>query len=56
MACIKIEPSRLFNNIVQDCKPVAIKSRRYSDEDAKFIKYEVTKLLYEDIIEESTSP
>ncbi|CAI6371236.1 unnamed protein product [Macrosiphum euphorbiae] len=56
MTFVNIEPPRLFNNVVKDCKPVAVKSRRYSDEDAKFIREEVTKLLYDNIIEESTSP
>ncbi|KAL4098003.1 hypothetical protein QTP88_022679 [Uroleucon formosanum] len=55
MTFVNIGPPRLFNNVVKDCKPVAVKSRRYSDEDAKFIREEVTKLLYDNIIEESIS-
>lgn len=56
MTFVNIVPRRLFSNVVKDCKPVAVQSRRYSDEDAKFIREEDTKLLYDNIIEESTSP
>ena len=31
----------LFNNLSPNCKPIAIKSRRYSEADSKFIKSEV---------------
>ena len=52
----RIDPPKLFNNIQADCKPIAIKSRRYSPADQNFIKSEVDRLLSEHIIEPSNSP
>nr|XP_026485607.1 uncharacterized protein LOC113393110 [Vanessa tameamea] len=46
----------LFANISADCKPIAIKSRRFSQDDKQFIIQEIRKLLAEGIIEESSSP
>lgn len=46
----------LFTNISSDCKPISVKSHRYCDDDNKFIKEEIEKLLSEGIIEESKSP
>ncbi|XP_046975359.1 uncharacterized protein LOC124541487 [Vanessa cardui] len=46
----------LFANMSSDCKPIAIKSRRFSEDDKQFITQEIRKLLGEGIIEESTSP
>ena len=46
----------LFNNLSPDCKPIAIKSRKYSSEDKYFIKKEITRMLAEGIIETSESP
>ncbi|XP_026317739.1 uncharacterized protein K02A2.6-like [Hyposmocoma kahamanoa] len=46
----------LFSNVCPEIKPVAIKSRRHSEDDKEFIKEEVRKLLADGIIEESTSP
>jgi hypothetical protein len=51
-----IEPPRLFKNLASNCKPIAVKLRHYSEEDYKFIKDEITKLLNENVIEESMSP
>lgn len=51
-----IDPVDLFTNMALECKPIAVKSRRYALEDQKFIKNEVMKLLADGIIEESTSP
>ncbi|XP_036340040.1 uncharacterized protein LOC118749352 [Rhagoletis pomonella] len=39
-----VPPVSLFPIISPDCKPVAITSRRYNDEDSKFIKAEIEKL------------
>lgn len=47
---------QLFANLTTDCKPIAIRSRRYSQEDQEFIAGEVKKLLQQGIIEESQSP
>lgn len=46
----------LFANLSPECKPIAIKSRRYSDDDRRFIEEEVKNLLNEGVIEESRSP
>ena len=51
-----IDPPILFGNISPDCKPIAVKSRRYSEKDNKFITQEVEKLHDKDAIEESRSP
>ncbi|KAL0840676.1 hypothetical protein ABMA28_015872 [Loxostege sticticalis] len=46
----------LFANVSPECKPIAVKSRKHSDEDSKFIKQEIENLLAEGVIEESKSP
>jgi len=47
---------RLFEFMLPECKPVAIRSRQYSKDDREFIQAEVEKLLAQDIIEHSRSP
>jgi len=42
--------------LTPDCRPIATKSRRFSDEDNEFIRSETTRLLSEGIIQESSSP
>ena len=56
VATATIEPPPLFASLSPDCKPVADKSRLYTEADRKFIATEVDKLLHEGIIEESRSP
>jgi len=51
-----IEPPRLFKNLSPNCKPIAVKLPHYSEEVYKFIKDETTKLLNENVIEETMSP
>lgn len=51
-----IEPVCLFPNLLPNCKPIAAKSRRYSDSDKQFIKEEIKKLLADEVIEPSLSP
>ena len=51
-----IELSKLFKNLVVDCKSIATKSRHYSTEDRIFIRQEIEKLLQEGIIEPAVSP
>ena len=46
----------LFENLTPDCKPIAIKSKRKSAADTRFIRNEVEKLLQEGRIQPSTSP
>ena len=52
----KLKPVSLFSNMSTDCRPIACKSRRYSEEDLHFISNEVEKLLAEGTIEPSHSP
>ena len=46
----------MFRNLTPDCKPVAVKSRRYTADDSKYIETETKKLLADGIIEPSISP
>jgi len=50
-----LEPPRLFEFLLPDCKPIAAPSRRYSSEDMTFIRSEVQRLLDVDIIEPARS-
>ena len=53
---MNVEPLSLFSGLKPNCKPIAVKSRRYSQNDRKFIELEIQRMLKEDIIEPSTSP
>ncbi|KRX22741.1 Retrovirus-related Pol polyprotein from transposon 17.6 [Trichinella nelsoni] len=55
LALAKIPVPSLFVNLCTNYKPVAVKSRRYSVAEAKFINDEVRRLLAENIIEECCS-
>lgn len=52
----KFPPVELFKNLSPDCTPIAVKSRRYSSEDKRFIEAEYQRMLNEDVIEPSHSP
>lgn len=56
VAAASVEPPPLFSNLTPDCKPIADKSRRYTNDDISFIRAEVSKLLKENSIESSRSP
>ena len=56
VAVAKVSPPTLFEFLTEDCKPVATKSRRYCEDDQKFISQEIKRLLEADIIEPSRSP
>ena len=56
LAAANVETPSLFANLKPECKPIATKSRRFSQPDNTFIRSEVQKLLKEDIIEPSNSP
>ncbi|KAL7672717.1 hypothetical protein ACOME3_007598 [Neoechinorhynchus agilis] len=47
---------RLFANLNQGCRPIAVKSRNYSQLNKVFIKEEVKRMLSEGIITHSQSP
>ena len=53
---IKTEPPQLFAYLSNDCKPIAAKSRKYSQEDRLFMKQEKDYLLSNGLIEPSNSP
>ena len=56
LLCAKVLPPALFGNLAPDTKPIAIRSRRYSEDHCKFIRSEVERLISEGIIEPSRSP
>ena len=56
VAAAKVEAPSLFENLSEDCRPIATKSRRHNPDDSKFIDSEIRKLLEAGIIEPSTSP
>jgi len=56
LSLASVPPADLFTNLSPDCKPIAVKSRRFNPSQHKFIQHEVQKLLKDDIIEPSTSP
>ena len=47
---------RPFSHLAKNCRPTADKTRKYSKEDADFIRAETQRVLLEDIIEPSNSP
>ena len=50
---MKVPPPNLFNNLTENIKPVATKSRRFTQPDSKFINEETASLLKEGVIEPS---
>ena len=56
LSTMNVEPPSLFPSMKPNCKPIAVKSRRYCQNDRKFIELETQRMLKEDIIEPSTSP
>ena len=55
LSTLNINPPKPFANLLPDCRPIAAKSRRYSQDDRQFIDKEVERLLNEGIMEPSTS-
>ena len=56
MAAMDVPAPQLFEHLTEDCKPIAVKSRKQTKSNAKFIKEEVQELLKAGIIKPSTSP
>lgn len=56
LATINVQYPSLFNNLMPDFKPIAVKSKEYSQDDKQFIKTEVMTMLGERVIESSESP
>ena len=56
LTAAEAKPPSLFHNLSRDCKPIAVKSRRFNSEDHAFIQKEVDRLYSEGIIQPSTLP
>ena len=56
LAASSLGPVSLFENLRPDCRPIAVKSRRYNHIDKKFIDQEIHQMLKDGIIQHSTSP
>ena len=56
LATFKIEPPLLFQNLSDDWKPIAVKSRPYSEPDRKCIDSKIQQMLKQGIIESSNLP
>ena len=56
LTALNVQPPNLFANLFKDCKPIATKSRKYSNHDKHFIRQEIQNLLSSEIIERSNSP
>ncbi|XP_045624310.2 uncharacterized protein [Procambarus clarkii] len=56
LTAAKVPAPSLFSNLAPDCKPIAVKSRRYSEADKLFIESETARMLREEIIRPSRSP
>ena len=56
LTTLHVDPPLLFQKLSENCKPIATKSRRYSEADIQFIESEIQHMLNEGIIEPSNSP
>ena len=56
LTAMKIPSPKLFEHLTDDCRPIAVRSRKQTPANAKFIHEEVQKLLADGIIVPSTSP
>jgi len=55
-AATDLDSPRLYEFLLPDCKPITVPSRRYSSEDAKFIRSEVQRLQDTGMVEPARSP
>ena len=53
---MNISPPRLFEYLTEDCRPIAVKSRKQTPSNAKFIRDTIKNLLNDGVIKPSTSP
>ena len=56
LTTMNVPPPRLFEHLTPDCKPVAVRSRKQTPDNKKFISDEIKHLQKEGIIVPSTSP
>ena len=55
LTAMEIPPPKLFEHLTPDCRPVAVRSRKQTPSNRKFIKETVKKLFEDGIIRRSTS-
>ena len=56
LATLNVDPPSLFQSLSENCKPIAIKLKRYSEPCKQFIDSEIQRMLNEGIIEPNNSP
>ena len=56
LTAMNMPPPKLFEHLTPDCRPVAVRSRKQTPSNKKFIRDEVRKLFEDGIIKPSTSP
>ena len=56
LATLRVEPPLLFQNLSDDCKPIALNPRRFSEPDREFIDSKIQRMLKQGIIEPSNLP
>ena len=56
LSLANVPPPDLFANLKPECKPIAVRSRRFNPSQSKFIRQEIQTLLRDEIIEPSKSP
>ena len=56
LTTLHVDPPSLFQKLSENCKPIATKSRRYSEADTQIIDSEIQRMLNEGVIEPSNSP
>ena len=56
LTAMDMPPPKLFEHLTPDCHPVAVKSRKQTPSNKKFIRDTVKKLFEDGIIKRSTSP
>ena len=55
LSTLNVDPPAPFQNLTNDCRPIATKSHRYTKPDQLFIKSELQNFLREGIVEPSES-
>ena len=56
MPTAQVEYQQLFSHMLPTCKPIAVKTRKFSAADQELIRIETKRLLQEGRIEKSSSP
>ena len=56
LTAMNMPPVKLFEHLTPDCRPVAVRSRKQTPSNRKYIRDEVKKLFEDGVIKPSTSP